>query len=203
MMKRTMILAAIAVTGTAVAALAPSGATGVVKDRMEAMKAMGDAVKTVTPMMRGEAEYDADVMREAARTFQEHSGEAMTELFPEGSNQAPSEAKDLIWSDWERFEDLARQLEVHAEGLEGAAGNGLAGGGNMGTGSMMGGSSGMGSGSMMGGSSMMGSGSGMMGDAATGMMSAEDIAQMPADAAFNMASQVCSACHSRFRAEDD
>ena len=58
MMKRTMILAAIAVTGTAVAALAHSGATGVVKDRMEAMKAMGDAVKTVTPMMRGEAEYD-------------------------------------------------------------------------------------------------------------------------------------------------
>lgn len=202
-MKRTTFLAAIVVTGTAATAFAHSGATGIVKERMVAMKAMGDAVKTVTPMMQGEAEYEAEVMREAARTFQEHSGEAMTELFPEGSNEAPSEAKDLIWSDWERFEDLARQLDVYADGLEGAAGNGITGGGNMGTGSMMGGSSGMGSGSMMGGSSMMGSGSGMMGDAATGMMSAEDIAQMPADAAFNMTAQVCSACHSRFRAEDD
>lgn len=202
-MKRATILAAIAVTGMAAAALAHSGATGIVKERMEAMKAMGDAVKAVTPMMQGEAEYDADVMRDAARSFQAHSGEAMTELFPEGSNEAPSEAKDLIWSDWERFEELARDLGVYAKGLEGAVGNGLAGGGNMGAGSMMGGGSGMGSGSMMGGGSMMGSGSGMMGDAATGMMSAEDIAQMPADAAFNMTTQVCSACHSRFRAEDD
>jgi len=84
-MKRTTILAAIAVTGTAAAALAHGGATGVVKERMEAMMAMGDAVKTVTPMMQGEAEYEAEVMREAARTFQAHSGEALTDLFPEGS----------------------------------------------------------------------------------------------------------------------
>lgn len=194
MMKSKTTLAAIAFTGTAVAALAHSGATGIVKERMDAMKAMGEAVKTVTPMMQGEVAYDADVMRAAARTFRAHSGDAMTELFPEGSGGAPSEAKAAIWSDWERFVELASQLDTYAEGLEGAAGNGMAGGANMGSGSMMGGDTMMGSGMM---------GSGMMGDRASGMMSVDGIAAMPADAAFNMTTQVCSACHSRFRAEND
>lgn len=189
-MKRTTILAAIAVTGTAVAALAHSGATGVVKERMEAMKAMGDAVKAVTPMMQGEVAYDADVMRKTARTFQAHSGEAMTKLFPEGSMDMPSEVKESVWSDWDRFAALAEQLGIYAKGLEGAAGNDPSGGGGN-----------MGAGSMMSGGSMMGSG--MMGTTMSSMMSADDIAAMPVDAAFTMTTQVCSACHERFRAEDD
>lgn len=201
-MKTAIHLATIVATGTAVAAFAHSGATGVVKERMDAMKAMAEAVEAVSPMMRGEAEYDPEAMRAAARTFQAHSGDAMTELFPEGSTDAPSEVKPDIWSDWDRFTALAEQLGVHAEGLEAAAENGLAaGGGRMGAGSMMGDSSGMGSGAMMGGSSMMGSG--MMGNGTSGRMSADHIAAMPADAAFFMTTQVCSACHERFRAEDD
>ena len=36
-----------------------------------------------------------------------------------------------------------------------------------------------------------------------GMMDAAAIAEMPADAAFAMTTQVCSACHERFRAEED
>ena len=60
----------------------------------------------------------------------------------------------------------------------------------------------MGSGSMMGGGSMMGAGSGMMGGTMMqAAMSAEDIAAMPVDGAFEMVSQVCSACHTKFRAE--
>ena len=38
--------------GVASAALAHSGATGLVKERMVAMSAMGDAIKSVAPMMR-------------------------------------------------------------------------------------------------------------------------------------------------------
>ncbi|SEM80802.1 c-type cytochrome [Palleronia pelagia] len=195
-MKITTTLAAIAMTGTTVAALAHSGATGIVKERMDGMKAMGDAVKSVAPMMRGEMEYDADTMRAAARTFQQHAGEAMTELFPEGSGGMPSEAKDAVWEDWDAFADLADRLAVYAEGLEGAAGNGMGQGGQMGTGSMMGG------GSMTGDASGMMGGSAMMGAGGSDMMTAEHIAEMPVDAAFTMTTEVCSACHSRFRAED-
>ncbi|SHI46173.1 Cytochrome c556 [Palleronia salina] len=203
-MKITTTLAAIAMTGTAVAALAHSGATGIVKERMDAMKAMGDAVKSVAPMMRGEMDYDADAMRAAARTFQEHAGDAMTELFPEGSGGMPSEAKDAVWEDWDAFAELADRLAVYAEGLEGAAGNGMGQGGQMDTGAMMGGDAGsmMGGGSMMGDASGMMGGSAMMGEGGSGMMTAEHIAEMPTDAAFTMTTEVCSACHSRFRAED-
>ncbi|MDA5095887.1 cytochrome c, partial [Aliiroseovarius sp. KMU-50] len=65
------------------------------------------------------------------------------------------------------------------------------------------------SGTMMGnGSAMMGGGSAMMGAGTmmgSGMMgngmTAEHIAEMPADGAFVMLTQVCSACHTKFRAE--
>lgn len=47
---------------------------------------------------------------------------------------------------------------------------------------------------------MTGDVSGMMGgDQMKRAMSVEHIAQMPADGAFVMMTQVCSACHDRFR----
>ncbi|MDF1718670.1 MAG: cytochrome c [Antarcticimicrobium sp.] len=174
-----------------VAALAHSGATGVVKDRMGAMKEMKEAVKSVAPMMSGTAAYDADAVRRAADTFRRHSGAALTGDFPAGSTEAPSEALPAIWQDWDRFAELAETLGVMAEGLSRAADNGLHGAGGM-----------MDSGTMMGSGSMMGSGM-MMGTAGGAMrMSAEQIGQMPADGAFAMTTQVCAACHDRFRKDD-
>jgi cytochrome c556 len=195
-MKKITVIAAMIATSTAVAAFAHGGAAGIVKERMDAMANMGKAVKAVTPMMRGEVAYDADAVRQAAETFSRHAGEAMTSLFPEGSEGAPSEAKEAIWSKWDEFSALADQLGVFAEGLAGAADNGLmaSGDGAMSSDTMMGGGSGM----MGGGSGMMGGGTGMMGGAG---MTAETIAQMPADGAFTMVTQVCSACHTQFRAE--
>lgn len=194
-MKTITFIAAVAVVGTTAAALAHGSATGVVKERMDAMMAMGEAVKKVTPMMTGEKPYEADTLRETARIFGMHSGEAMTKLFPEGTGGKPSEAKDAVWKDWATFQLLADQLGEYAKGLEAAAGNGVAMAGS----AAMGGNTTMGSGSMMGGS-MMGSAN-MMGGGA-GMMTADAIAAMPADGAFAMTTQVCSACHSQFRAEE-
>ena len=62
----------------------------------------------------------------------------------------------------------------------------------MSTDTMMGGGSGM----MGGGSRMMG-GTGAMGNT----MTAAQISEMPVDGAFTMVTQVCSACHTQFRAE--
>ena len=184
--------AAISIITGVLAAYAHTGATGVYKERMDAMGDMGDVVKRLSAMMRGETAYDADAVKAGAKTIRSHAGSTMTGLFPEGSAHPPSEAKPEIWSDWDAFTALANQLETFAQGLEGAADNGLAMQGGMGGGSMMG------SGGMMGGQGMMGSGS-MMGGG--GMMSAEHLAQMPADGVFNMLTQTCSACHTRFRVE--
>jgi cytochrome c556 len=189
-MKKTMIYAVLLTGSATLAAFAHSGATGVVRERMDAMMEMGKAVKTVTPMMSGETAYDAEAVRAAAETFRRHGGETMTSLFPEGSGDAPSEAKAAIWSEPERFAALADRLEVYAEGLIGAADNGLA-------------AEAQADASMMMGGDMMSAAPGMMGGGAETVMSALEVAQMPADAAFEAVAQVCSACHARYRSEKD
>lgn len=190
-MKITGFSAVIATVSIAGAVWAHSGATGVVKERMDGMMAMGKSVKEITPMMRGKTDYDAERIRAFAEEVRQHSGEAMTKLFPEGTTGAPSEAKPNIWTDWDEFAALAAQLETLSEGLAIAAKNGLmrSGGGHTAT--------------MMGGQSMMGGGS-MMGGSVTSdfrNLGPEEFSEMPADAVFMMVSQTCSACHTKFRAE--
>lgn len=191
-MKKSTILAALIVTSTALAAYAHGGATGIVKERMDAMSAMGNAVKAITPMMRGEIGYDAATVRSAAETIGNHAGANLTDLFPEGSGGSPSESKDAVWTNWGEFVELAELLEIYAEGLARAADNGM----------MSDNQASMSSGAMMGDGSMMGTGTTMMGGGMMqGAVSADDIAGMPVDSAFAMVSQVCSACHTQFRAE--
>lgn len=172
--------------------IAHSGATGVVKERMDGMGVMREAMKVLTPMMQGRTNYDATLVREHAEDISRHSGEALTKLFPEGSIMPPSEARPEIWQDWESFSELSEQLLVTAEGLAAASENGLVSTANSSstTNMMGGGMSGSESGAMMGGMMAGGSSGGMM-----------DFAKMPADRVFAMMGQVCSACHTRFRAE--
>lgn len=195
---RTALLAGALGLAGLTTALAHGGATGIVKERMDAMKAMGEAVKSLSAMMRGETEYDPSEVRANAQTIESHAGEALTSLFPEGSTDAPSEAKPEIWSDWETFEDEANRLRELASGLSAAAENGLMMERDGSMSSMMGTSNSgiMGdSSSMMSGQSMMGSG--------TSVPSGSAMASMPADGVFTMLAQTCSSCHTRFRAEDD
>ena len=194
-MKTTKITLALVASITAGVALAHGGATGIVKERMDGMVAMQKAVKAVTPIMRGQAEYNADKVRAFAEAVEMHSGEAMTKLFPEGTGGKPSEAKDEVWSNWEEFEALAMDLEVLSKALSEAADNGLAANADSGSSASM-----MGTGTMMGGQSVMG---GMMGQTDADMMDADMLAAMPADALFTRISQTCSACHTKYRAESN
>jgi len=196
---RQLVLGGAAIAGLSVAAFAHSGATGVVKERMDAMKSMGDAIKRIKPMMSGETAYDAAAVREAARALAAEAGTAITGKFPEGSTEHPSETLSRTWEEWDRFTALAAQLETAAEGLAMAAGNGLHGDDHM-----MGGQSGMMGGNMMGDRSGMMGGGMMMGDGTfPDGMTADHIGQMPADGAFMMVTQTCSACHDRYRRDDD
>lgn len=189
-------------------ALAHTGATGVVKERMDGMVALRDGVRDITPMMRGQAEYDAETVAAFARILQDHSGEAMTELFPEGSGGGVSKTQDAVWTDWEEFEALAMRLEVLGEALEMASVNGIMGGSGaaatdmMGTGSAMTDDTSMGS--MMGTETPMTENSGiggMMGASQPEMMDLDMLAEMPVDGLFLQVSQTCSACHTKYRAE--
>lgn len=173
------LLAGLGILFAAAGVLAHGGATGIVKQRMDHMETVGDAMKTLTAMMRGKLDYDAAEVRSLAGTIADHGGESLTELFPEGSLDKPTEALPAIWQDWDRFTDLARQLTDYATALVDAAGNDRPPVGSSGA---------------MSGQGMM------MGETPAGP-SVEHLSRMPPDAAFQHMAQVCAACHQDFRKE--
>ena len=97
---------------------AHSGAEGIVKERMMKMKTIGESMKSMAVMIRNKSTFDPDKARTHALTIKSHSGKALTDLFPEGSLQQPTEAKPEIWSEWPEFAELAEQLTLTAEALE-------------------------------------------------------------------------------------
>lgn len=106
------------------AAWAHGGATGIVKERMDAMTEISRNVKTVGQMLKGTAAYDPDEIARAAKAITGHAGNAMTELFPEGSLQHPSEASPAIWVEWKEFSDYAESLQTSARSLKDLAAQG-------------------------------------------------------------------------------
>jgi cytochrome c556 len=187
-MNKSIYLTTVLASSLAAGAFAHNGATGIVKERMDAMMAMGNVVKALAPMMRGEAAHDADAVRAAAATFSVHAGKSMTALFPEGTGGSPSAAKDAVWEDWDEFASIAEQLAIFSAGLALAADNPPI----MATGDM--------SATMMGEETMMGDDSAAMMGVAPAVDTIE-FAAMPVDGAFEMVSQSCSACHAKFRIE--
>jgi cytochrome c556 len=103
---------------------AHDGATGVIKERMQAMDAMAKSMKTVGPMIRGQVSLDHEKAAAAARTIAAGAGEHLLRLFPAGSLMPPSDAKAEIWDDWARFEALANELADAAGRMEETAKDG-------------------------------------------------------------------------------
>ncbi|MEM9470913.1 MAG: cytochrome c [Pseudomonadota bacterium] len=96
--------------------LAHSGATGIVKKRMDVMEDVGAVMKELGAMVKGEASFDASTVSSRAGDLKAHAA-GMPGLFPEGSIHGPSEALPVIWEDFERFRRIASELESAAEAL--------------------------------------------------------------------------------------
>lgn len=108
-----VVVIAAGITG----AWAHGGATGIVKERMDAMVLISEDTKLIGQMLRGRTSYDPAVIAKAAERITAHSGAALTRLFPEGSLEGVSEASPAIWNDWTRFAALADQLEGASQTL--------------------------------------------------------------------------------------
>lgn len=106
-------------------ALAHTGASGVVLERMNGMTALRDAMRDLTPIVQGVAPYDMETVSQAGDVIAAHSGETMRALFPEDSIFGVTYAKPNIWSDWEEFASLADDLRAYGETLTNVAPNGL------------------------------------------------------------------------------
>ena len=95
---------------------AHEGATGVVKERMDAMSAMGKAMKTIAELLRGNSVPLPDEAIKASAILRAHSI-TLPSLFPRGSNGHPSTAKADIWIDWARFVEQSSELKRRSDAL--------------------------------------------------------------------------------------
>lgn len=91
-------------------ALAHEGATGIVKERMDAFKESQDHLKALVPLAR---ENNWPEMADRAGQLMQW-GDKMTSYFPEGSHGAPSEAAMAIWEDSAGFSAAARHFTTQA-----------------------------------------------------------------------------------------
>ena len=107
---------AIAIVTSPALVFAHSGATGVVKERMELMDSIASQMKLVGEMIKGDRTFAGDSVVTAANMIAEHADE-MPEKFPEGSLDHPSEALPVIWEDWDEFLRLAEELRTTAGSL--------------------------------------------------------------------------------------
>ena len=115
-LRRRLLAATLALSVSCGLALAHSGATGIVKQRMDAMKDIAAQMKLIGAMVKAERDYDAAAAAAAADVIVRHA-DAMLPLFPEGSTEHPSEALTVIWSDWEGFSRSAVELAASATAL--------------------------------------------------------------------------------------
>ncbi|UXN60969.1 cytochrome c [Phyllobacterium zundukense] len=156
----------------------------VVKARQEAMKAMANAGKKIAGMFEGKLPYDAPAFKRWAETIKAHSGAALMAEFPAASFGPPSAAKYEIDPSRDEFDALARKVASFASVISAAADQAP----DDITPQMR-----MGAGMSTIGSSLLGKRKVAAGE--------EDISKLPAEHAFHLMLQECSACHAKFREE--
>ena len=87
------------------AAFAHKGATGIVKERRDAMSELGDHSKLLGKMFKGEIAFDAAAVRDAANQFVAHA-EQMKDWFPDSEDSRyghMSQSKQAVWEQWDDF----------------------------------------------------------------------------------------------------
>jgi cytochrome c556 len=108
------MLVAVFTLALALPSEAHEGATGVVKERMDAMEMMAKAMKAIDRRIKQKRELE--FVRADAKSIQEAAAK-MPSLFPAGTGKYPSESKAQVWKNWLDFEAKARALETETRRL--------------------------------------------------------------------------------------
>lgn len=116
-MKRPVFVASVALSlvGTGLA-VAHSGATGIVKERMESMKEMGAEMKIIGSMFQGKTAFNAIRIEKAAGLIGGHAAK-FEKQFPKGSDHKPTRALPLVWKDKSEFDAIGKNLKEAAAAL--------------------------------------------------------------------------------------
>ena len=105
MVQKLLIVAALILTGlTYDHTFAHSGATGIVKERMDYFKASQSNLKKIKTHIRNENYASIIPLANSIASW----SAKMPNYFPAGSNLKPSEASPKIWSDFEGFRAAAK-----------------------------------------------------------------------------------------------
>ena len=106
-----MALAAALMTG---AALAHKEATGIIAERMAAMKNMSNELKAIEGLLAGNAPFNAAAVVQHANALHENCHRTTT-LFPSGSIDHHSRALPAIWERPEEFQAAMQRLHNATE----------------------------------------------------------------------------------------
>lgn len=93
-----------------------------IEQRIDVMKMMKRNVKLIADMVRGRSPYEADKVIAAAEEIAIHASDIEL-LFPPGSLQEPSHAREEVWSKPDKFQHLSKQLQRKSEALAQDAAN--------------------------------------------------------------------------------
>lgn len=97
---------------------AHKGATGLVKQRMDAMTQISQAMKQLGKIVRGKAAYEPDTIIKLAREISARSGPHLIKLFPMGSMKHPTKATISVWRDGGDFKTIASELAKTSQAME-------------------------------------------------------------------------------------
>lgn len=111
----TAALAALAVGGVVWAAqAAPADA---VKARQAVMKEMGKNMGAIAAMLKGEKPWDASVAQASSAAIAA-AAKQVPDVFKENTgSEGPTEAKPVIWTNWQGFVDKATALNTETAKL--------------------------------------------------------------------------------------
>jgi cytochrome c556 len=102
-------------------AWAHEGATGITKERMDAMESMSKAMKAIRRYVEGNRNIAA--IKDEADRIRELAGR-IPQWFPPGSDTKPTDALAAIWQHWPDFQARAAQLEQQSAKLAAVAASG-------------------------------------------------------------------------------
>jgi len=90
---------------------------GPVHDRHELMEGIGDNAKLIGDSLKS---GNLEPVAAAATAIKTDAGKALA-LFPAGSSHPKSRSKEEVWTNWDKFEGLMKELESKAADVAAAA----------------------------------------------------------------------------------
>jgi cytochrome c556 len=117
-MRKTLAVSLATLAVAALAAAQEPAANPDAQARHEAMEQVGDAMKVLGGMARGQAPFDAAAVKKSATTIAEQLA-AAEKHFPPGSGTGKTRAKAEIWTSREDFDRLMKEAQTAAAALSG------------------------------------------------------------------------------------